>query len=132
VRERAVDDRQDAAEAREELEAVVDADESVVAGLRGQVVSLHHVAAGRRDSREVAHAALHEGAEVGAVLLPAVAGLDAAELKLALCGKFVVTITSQLASIVRICEDNCFLTEAGVLGHIAKKDLLAQHALRES
>ena len=84
MREGTVDDRQDTAEAGQELQTVVNADESVVARLRSQVVSFHHVAAGCGDSREVADAALHEGTEVGAVLLPAATGLNAAKLELAL------------------------------------------------
>ncbi len=91
--EGAVDEGQDGAQAGEHLQAVVDADEAVVAGLGGQVELLHHIGAVSRHSGKVADAAFHEGAELRTVLLPTGAGLDApAERELALCKKQYVTI----------------------------------------
>jgi hypothetical protein len=66
------------ADAGQPLQAVVDADEAIIARLRGQVVLLHHVGATRRDCGEVADAPLGECAEGRAALLTAGAGLDAA------------------------------------------------------
>eukprot|EP00598_Pedospumella_elongata_P004944 CAMPEP_0184983056 /NCGR_PEP_ID=MMETSP1098-20130426/12410_1 /TAXON_ID=89044 /ORGANISM="Spumella elongata, Strain CCAP 955/1" /LENGTH=156 /DNA_ID=CAMNT_0027506847 /DNA_START=302 /DNA_END=772 /DNA_ORIENTATION=- len=96
-----LNDSRNAAETGQELQAVVDADESVITRIRSQVVLLHRVVAGRRHRREVAEAAFHEGTEIRAVLLATRAGLDAAaHVELTL--------------------------EARVLGHIILQDLSAQ------
>ena len=80
------EDGEDVTEARERLQEVVDADEAVVAGVRGQIVLLHHIRARGRDGHAVAHAALAEQAELRTGLLAAGARLDAAHLEVSLCG----------------------------------------------
>ncbi len=85
--EGAVNHRKDAAQACDDLQTVVDADQAVVARLGGQIVLVHHVVAVGGHSREVADAALHASAELGAVLLTAGSGAQAAEVELSLCIK---------------------------------------------
>jgi hypothetical protein len=54
------EDRKDGAEAREHLQRVVYPDESVVAGIGGQLVLLHHVRAAGGNGYAVARARLAE------------------------------------------------------------------------
>ena len=48
-----VEEGQDRAEAGEELDAVIDANESVITGVRLKIVLLHDVLAGGRDSNHI-------------------------------------------------------------------------------
>lgn len=100
-----LDNRRNTAKAGQDLQAVVDADESVIARIRSQVVLLHCVVTRRRHSREVAEAPFHKGTEVGAVLLAAGAGLDAAaHVELTLCNGRDVRLEQKGAK-RRVVED---------------------------
>lgn len=131
LREGTINHGQDAAQAGDDLQAVVDANQAIVAGLGGEVVLVHHVVSVGRHSRKVADAALHAGAELGAVLLSTGSGAQAAEVELALCN--VKNVSSPAAKSVQdteIAKDEIGkLTEARVLAPVTEKDLLTQLAL---
>ncbi len=90
--------------AGEHLQHVADADEPVVAGIRGQLVLVHHIHAGRGDRKIVAEKRFQTQAKERARLLAHGAGFKAAAVEVSLA--------------------------ALVLGEIALQDLVAQSNLR--
>ncbi len=103
-----VDNSEDVADERQALKSVVDANQTVVARIRLQVIALHDNNSGSRDSQTVANAGLHEEAQCGTGLLATVAGMDAEAPRV---------------------EDTL---EADILREIAIEGLRAEHVLSDS
>jgi hypothetical protein len=100
-----IDQGRDVAETCEALDAVVDANEAVVTGVRLQVILLHDVLARSRHRHAVAAVTLQAGAHVWASFFSTGTGMDTA-------------------------TNGVIALEAGVLGHIAVENFPAQQVLR--
>jgi hypothetical protein len=70
--------------AGQHLQAIVDANKAIVAGVRGQLVLVHNIHPGSRNSKTVAQTAFHTEAQVRTILLPAHSRLEAADIDVAL------------------------------------------------